>query len=151
MKLGDIKIIDLNASVVDDKLSKPSGGDYVFKSKRYVDYKGTGGRPDYWFRWIRHEQNNQFREERDAGFEGYTYVQSGVDPYWPESVPPDGEGHYIYGDVVLMKRPLMKELDARIENARLSRGMAQAKINAYKIQLREANADIPQGLIDELI
>ena len=151
MKLGDIKTIDLKNSVVDEKLSKPEDGNYVFKSKRYVAYNGSGPRPDWWFRWIRHEANNGFREEREARVEGYSYVQSGVDPYWPESVPPDGDGHFVYGDVVLMKRPLMMELDARLENARLSKGMAQAKINAFKSKLHEEAADIPQGLIDEMI
>jgi hypothetical protein len=151
MKLGDIKIVDLKNSIVDEKLSKPKECDFVFKLKRYVSYKGTSGRPDVWFRWIRHEKNTDYREEREARVEGYSYVQHGVDPYWPESVPPDGEGHFVYGDVVLMKRPLIKELDARLENARLSKGMAQAKINAFKSQLREENAGIPQGLIDEMI
>lgn len=151
MKLGNVKVVDLKNSVVDEKLSDAKNGNYVFKTKKYIDYMGRADRPAWWFRWIRHEPSNGLREEREAKIEGYSYVQHGVDPYWPESIPPDADGHFVYGDVVLMKRPLVKELDARIENLRLSRGAAQAKINAFKTQLGAEHGDIPQRLIDELI
>ncbi|MCK9597891.1 MAG: hypothetical protein M0R06_02550 [Sphaerochaeta sp.] len=151
MNLADIKIVDLKTSVVDEKLSKPKDGNYEFKSKKYIDYKGRSGRPDYWFTWIRHEPSNNFREEREARYNSYTYVVQGVDPYWPEPLVPDAEGHYVYGDVVLMKRPLLTELDARIKNAELSRGMAKAKVNAFNNALIGENAELSDKMIKSIL
>lgn len=151
MKLGDVKIVDLSASVLNDELSKPEQGEYVFKSKRYVDYHGREARPNWWFRWIRNAPHNGFREVIEARANGYSFVQNGVDPYWPEGGVLDGNGHYVFSDTVLMKRPLAMELEVRYENLVLSKGMAQGKVNAFKSGLAAEGANVPSGLIDELI
>lgn len=144
-------IVDLNTSVIDKKLSKPELDQYEFDSKKYIDYKGRAGRPDYWFQWIRHEPSNGFREEREARYNHYTYVVKGVDPYWPEPLVADAEGHYVYGDVVLMKRPLLVEVNERLKNAELSRGMAKAKVNAFKNALIGENADLSDKMIESIL
>jgi glycosyltransferase involved in cell wall biosynthesis len=151
MKLRDVRIVDLRTSVIDKALSKPEQAQYVFKSKQYISYRGKGPRPDYWFKWILHDKNHSYREEHEAMMRGYTYVVSGVDPYWPETVPPNGDGQYVYcGDVVLMKQPLLKYLDERLENAKLSKGLSQAAITAFESELRDGGAELSQKLIDQL-
>lgn len=158
MYLGQVKVIDLRHSVWDEKKSNRKKGDYVITKKAYARdlYHGPMRSP-WWFRWIRNEPNNRFREVRDAKIEGYTFVTLD-DPYWPEGVSPDEayEGHYTFGDVILMKRPLLDELRARKHARDLSDGQAMAKREQFNEQMRDQGAaltnkddDLLQQMLDD--
>lgn len=158
MYLGQVKVIDLRHSVWDEKKSNRKKGDYVITKKAYVrDLYHSPMRSPWWFRWIRNEPTNRFREVRDAQIDGYTFV-SLDDPYWPEGVTPDeaSEGHYTFGDVVLMKRPLLDELKSRKHTRDLSDGQAMAKRQQFNEQMREQGAaltnkddDLLQQMLDD--
>lgn len=151
-------VIDLRHSVWDEKKSNRKKGDYVITRKVYIgqEYR-TPTQSPWWFRWIRNEPTNRFREVRDAKIEGYTFVTLD-DPYWPEGITPDeaNEGHYTFGDVVLMKRPLLDELKARKHARDLSNSMGMAKKQAFNEQMREQGSaltnqddELLQRMIDD--
>ncbi len=159
MYLGQVGIIDLRNSVWDENKSNRKKGDYVITKKVYVrDLYNTPMRPPWWFRWIRNEPTNRFREVRDAKIDGYTFVTLD-DPYWPEGVTPDEayEGHYTFGDVILMKRKLLDELRARIHTRKISDSQGMAKKQQFQESMRDQGAglttqdeDMLQQMEDEL-
>lgn len=108
MFLSDVKIIDLKASTIDKEKSDPKKGKYVFKKKVYLSYKEDAPRPEreWWFSWNRHTPEGG--EIRDWQIKwGFEFVTTN-DSYWPEGVPPNAEGHYIFSkDAVLMRCPLI--------------------------------------------
>ncbi len=158
MYLGQVKVIDLRHSAWDEKKSDRKKGDYVFTKKAYVrDLYLTPMRSPWWFRWIRNEPANRFREVRDAKIEGYTFVEVD-DPYWPEGVSPDSayEMDYACGAAILMKRKLIDELRARKHAKDLSDGMSMAKKNQFNEQMRDQGSaltnrdeELLQELLDE--
>ncbi|MFA5715898.1 MAG: hypothetical protein WC998_09165 [Candidatus Paceibacterota bacterium] len=112
-------IIDLRRSKWDKEHSKEKEGFFVFDpvpdSKVYLkrtDYSDASIRPDYVMFFI--------SEEEDDPRSGMMYWSSkyqatpiiaGVDPFWPEGMKPNSEGHYVYIDSILVKVPLMIWLD----------------------------------------
>jgi len=131
MNLMDIRIVDLGNSAYDEEASRPKQGEYVFKSKRYVTYKGDGPRPNWFFTWERYEPTNGYREVSAAKAGGFSFVNVDTDKYWPEGMAPDAEGKYVFGDAVLMKCPLVDELQRRFNNRELSKTGGTRQMEAF--------------------
>ncbi len=153
MYLQDIKVIDLRFSEVDKKKSNPKEGSYEFKKKVYVDFKGNKeARPNYWFTWCRYDPVNNYRELREWKIMwGYTPVNIDTDPYWPESVPPDVNGNYVFGDLILVKCRLIDYLKRQLEDMQRSKSASQAKLDGWQAQMEKAGASIPESMIKELV
>ncbi len=153
MYLQDIKVIDLRFSEVDKKKSNPKEGSYEFKKKVYVDFKGNKeARPDVWFTWCRYDPVNNYRELRVWKIMwGYTPVNIDTDPYWPESVPPDASGNYVFGDLILVKCRLIDYLKRQLEDMQRSKSASQAKLDGWQAQMEKAGASIPESMIKELV
>ncbi len=147
MKLREIRDVDLTASVIDKEHSNPAKGEYEFISKKYV---GEAGTPPYFFTWERYSPENHYRDVSEAKAKGFTFVQAGVDPYWPESVVPNAEGLYVFGDLVRMKCRLVEEVERRAENAELSRGAGKAKLNAFRASAKNMGVDITDEAMERL-
>jgi hypothetical protein len=150
MNLMDIRIVDLDNSVYDKETSNPKKGEYVFSSKRYVTYKGDGPRPNWFFTWERYEPTNGYREVSAAKANRFTFVNVDADKYWPEGVAPDAEGKYVFGDAVLMKCPLVDELERRFKNQELSKNGGKQGMESFSNTVRHdggvPTGDILQGL-----
>jgi hypothetical protein len=150
MKLAQIRVIDLGSSVIDEKKSNPKKGEYVFISKRYVSYQGAGPRPNWFFTWERYTPVNGFREIEDAKSRGFSFVEAGIDPYAADSVTPNALGYYVFGDLVLMKCPLLMELERRVEQAELSKGAGKAKLAAFRQEVRAEGGEVSEDLMSLL-
>lgn len=150
MQLHEIRTIDLSKSVIDPKMSDPDKGKYVFLKKVYTT--GQNSSDHYHFGWCRYEPRNGYRELREWEVKfGYTPVTNKVDPYYPEGMTPNAEGHYVYGDLIRVKCPLISHLEAMEANEKLSRGAAKGKIDAFKNQMRREGGAIPDSMIDDMI
>jgi len=155
--LGEIKIVDLTNSDWDREKSDPGRGEYAFTGKKvYVDgeaYRTTARRPAWFFCWIRYDSRDGFKDVRDHQIKWkYSYVTPD-DPYWPEGLPPDVNGRYVYGDVVLMKCPLIEELRKRELARQMSEGMAMSSYQKFENTVDEAGAGLSPGdehYIDQL-
>ena len=153
MYLQDIKLIDMRFSIWDKKKSDPKEGSYEFDKKVYVDFMGNKeARPDVWFTWCRYDPSNNYRELREWKIMwGYTPVNIDTDPYWPESVPPDVNGNYVFGDLILVKCRLIDYLKRQLEDLKRSKSASQAKLDGWQAQMEKAGASIPESMIQELI
>lgn len=135
MFLHEIRIIDLKRSKWDEKASKPERGQYTWTDKQYIGYKDKGIRPDKYFTWVRYNPQDGLKDVRDYQIKwGYSFVEYPVDPYYPEGLSPDVEGHYRYGDVVLMKCNLMDELLKRQREQKMSRDASMSRFQSFKDQ-----------------
>lgn len=129
--LYEIKIVDIKKSTIDKEKSVPDRDEYVFTEKVYTSHPM---RDDKWqFKWgrdalpgmgSRMENTPQLWK---ADF-GATYVVPS-DGYWPEGIPRNSQGHYLYpnGDSVLVKIPLERYADK-----------VQADRQAHKDELNSA-------------
>lgn len=150
MLLHEIKIIDLRNSEWDKRSSNPKSGKYSFLEKTYVDYKGgTGVRPEHHFQWVPKDKRSQMAYRHM----GYTPVECEIDPYWPEYIDPDAEGHYVFADdVILMKCPLLKFLLRKEDEEKIR--MAQtgrSRMLQVKDEIDRAGAGITERDIEEAI
>jgi len=106
--LRDIDIIDMNRSIVDEERSEPENGLYFFKEKVSItdkSYKDAATCPDDVLKWgVMTEDGRQIRKWRLVY--NFDFVVHKEDPYYPEGAELDGEGHWIFGDAILMKCPL---------------------------------------------
>lgn len=153
MTLGEIRIVNLRDSVWDKEASKPDKGEYVFQSKRYVPYDiskcGSEPMPEHFITWERYENRSSYREISQAKASGFSYVVVG-DPYWPEGVAPDAEGKYVYGDVVLMKCPIVAELQRRIDRDTRNRNGVQQSADSFNAAARAAGVTPYQELLGKI-
>jgi hypothetical protein len=151
--LNEIQIVDLNNSLWDKEKSDPSKGEYEFTKKVYIDYQTKVQRPNWYFTWVRNNPRDGYKDVRDYQVKWkFTYVTKD-DPYWPEGLSPDVNGQYTYGDVVLMKCPLIEELKRRKLSKDMSDGQAMSGIKAFDKAADEAGAGLTskdQDYIDKL-
>jgi len=120
-------------------------GSYKFKKKVIVDYFGERApAPEHYLKWVRYDQSNNYRESRDmAAAWNYSYVEPGIDPYWPEGVGPT-DGKYVYGDLVLMKVPLREYLVQRHEAIqRAKQGKANA-VARFEAEVEKSGSRVPR-------
>ena len=128
--------VDLIRSDWDKNKSRPEEGFYVFREKVYLkstDYDDSDLRPKHVCIWNRYDKVNNFREftewQRDLNADAVTVE----DPYWPEGIAPNSEGHYVHMDSILMKVPTERWIKKRRDDmARYDKGREQmdAQFNA---------------------
>ena len=176
MYLNDIRIVDMNVSklAIDEKITKLQkgrgheaelekakaekkrqqiNGEYEFIEKRYIDFKGDKqARPPYWFTWCRYEPGNNYLDYR--GYKAkwnYSPVNMDEDNYWPDGQPPNAEGNYIFGDLILVKCPLIDYLRRKLMEKKLSEGGARAKLEKFHSDMDREGAAIPDAEMEKLL
>jgi hypothetical protein len=151
--LQEIQVVDLNNSSWDKEKSDPSKGEYEFTKKEYIDYNTKSRRPAWFFTWVRNNPSDGFKDIRDYQVKWkFSYVTPD-DPYWPEGMSPDVQGHYTYGDVVLMKCPLVEELLRRKLAKDMSDGQAMSGVKGFQAKAENAGAGLSskdQDYIDNM-
>lgn len=150
--LSDVRIIDLKHSKWNETTSSPKKGVYDFSEKSYVNYADKGRRPDFFLTWERWEPSNGYREFNQSRVKYQaSHVLVSEKQFWPEGVPPDGEGKYVFGDAVLIKYPLIVELKRRAEAREISMRGAKARLDRFKGEMKRGGSDISDAMIDEML
>jgi hypothetical protein len=147
-QLRDIRIVDLKHSIWDKEKSEPKKGKYIFKKKVKINYFDKGKRPEWWFYLCRYDSRNNYRELSEMRYTlDATPVTLGEDEYWPEGLVPNAEGHYVFGDLILVKYPLITYLKNRQRAQELSMRARGTKTTHPKLQ--QFKADVrKQSLAD---
>lgn len=151
MNLADLKkqLVDLRRSEYDKDRSKPEDGQYVWKKKVYLrhdDYKDDQTRPEWVYRWVAFDEDEDFRNfnhwKQSYFAEVVDYKTAEV---YPEPLVPTAEGHYRWMDMILMKVPLVAHME-RVEADRKrfdkARQGLQKKFNSDAAREEAAEEDI---------
>jgi len=162
--LQGVKLVDLRNSELDLPEDKKSAekvkalmyetGEFKFKpgKKMYVNFYDEGRRPPYWFTWCRYSETNNYRDLYEWKQQwGYSPVNRDNDPFWPEPVPPNPDGHYVVGDVILVKVPLVNHLKRVLEERAISNLGARAKLKQFNATMRQSGASLPPDMIEQMM
>jgi len=152
MYLQDIKLVDLKASKWDKAKSEPKKGTYVFSDKKYVDSKHPDAsmRPQWKFLWNRYSPVDNYRDVRDWEIKwGFSFLTTD-DPYWPEGVPPDAEGKYVFGDLVMMKCPILNWIRKRKREIEASERAPEASKRAFMQEAKNHGIDVTEEVLEEM-
>jgi len=144
-------IVDLRRSEWDKQKSDPSSGKFVFTGKKvYVrneDYLKKGIRHKYRLEWVQYDPQGGLTMLKTYQYQlGADFVVAGKDPYWPEGLEPDAEGHYRFMDTVLMKIPLDRWTEKRKREIDRANREADNVRRAFKRRVSEADR---RAVIDE--
>jgi len=157
MDLSQIKFVDMRLSKWDKKTANPKEGKYDFEEKVYVDYRGAkASRPDIHLYWERYDPRNNYLELREAkyrfGNSGYVPVEMDTDPYWPEPLAPDVNGHYVFGDLILVKCRLLDYLQDKKERKMIdAQQTGQKKLDKLQADMEREGASISVTELEELL
>ena len=151
MMLHEIKIVDLNHSEWDKKLSNPESGKYHFVKKTYIDYHGGKGiRPEHHLLWVSKTPREIMTWKTRYG---YTLVEFGIDPYWPEDIAPNEEGHFVFSDdVVLMKCSLLEYLKRKEKDQEIMRRQqGRSMIQGLQEEINRTGMGLPDNWMDKAL
>lgn len=127
-------------------------GKFRFKKKVYTDYKNRANRPKDYLQWNRYSAHNDFMEVRDWEAQwGYELVKAVNDPYWPEGLKPNAEGHFRYGDCILMKIPFLNYLMKRVESISRSEIGLKDRLAKFKSDVEKSGGEVPEEIIGEVM
>jgi len=135
--LREIKIVDLKRSQLDEKKSSKSKGIYAFVpgGKKYVNRDSLVA-DNVFFSWCQYNERDGFRMLNEWRVKyGYEPVKNGEDPYWPEGALMNPEGYWTYGDLVLVRAPLDREMARRERDVKIA-GADKKPSEAGKDRLR---------------
>jgi len=107
--LSDIKIVDLNRSEIDEEKSDRKKGKFKFKKKVYFkqsDYLDGAVRPQHIIKHVGYEGENAVSSFMTYQRLWQAELLTTDDPYWPEPLPADANGHYPFQDGIFVKIPI---------------------------------------------
>lgn len=121
MPIRTPRFIDKTRSDIVWEKSIPDDGVYVFRNdgKVYLkgsDYDDTAGRPEHVCLWQRYDKVNDYAEMREWQRTLDAECITVDDPYWPEGISPNLEGHYVRGDSIAMKIKTNRWIQKRVED-----------------------------------
>ncbi len=151
MYLQQVKFIDVNRSEWNKETSKPNEGIYDFTKKAFVNNDKKESRTDWHFEWVPWNKNTNYREFSEYKTRyGADFVKAGVDPFIPDGVPPDGDGHYLFmNDVVLIKYPLLTWLRKQDEASKMSMRVGRDRLKSFNENMAAQGAGLPDGFAEE--
>jgi len=124
---------------------------FVFERKAYADYYDRTRRSPYFFSWCRYDRRSEFRDLFEWKTEGWTEIQRGEDPFWPEGCPPNEKGHFTSGDLIAVKRPLLDHIQEQLEQQAQSRGGARERLEKFHQARKAQGGAIPEAMFQELL
>lgn len=136
--IAEVIFIDMERSVIDEERSKPAKGVYFFRGTPTVitnaSYKNAETCPDYVYKWGRHTEDGRSLNKWIFQY-GYDFVTHGEDKIYPQGAQLDADGHWIFGDGVLMKISLEAYMQRKSRELR-------SIDEAQKARKRQFNKDI---------
>ena len=126
-------------------------GFWKFKEKVLISYHEPGARPPHWFEWCRYDNRDNYRHLSEWRYQFGHVPVTRDDPFWPENVPLNENGHYVIGDLCLVRCRLIDHLKRRWEETESAKKAGQGKIDEFEAAVKTQGDQIEQSLIQELI
>jgi hypothetical protein len=151
MYLQDIRFIDLRNSDWDEKQSDPAKGAYQFGKKVYLKYRDNS---NFHYAWCRYDGRSipPYADLWDWKTQwGYTPVEAGKDEVWPEGMPPNENGQYVLGDLILVKTPMKNYLEKRARELGASENASKAIIKQFYNESRAMGMDVDEATVGQIL
>jgi hypothetical protein len=146
------KIVDLTKSVVDVgdsgikekdwkaiKKALDEGG-AKFVKKVYYEYKIPLSQCPYHFGWSAVEPSGMTINKWKTQM-GYSFVTEN-DPYYPEGLTKNEEGHYQMGDSVLMRCPVLTYIQRKMESMKRADDQLRSTKEKFATTMKQAGAGL---------
>jgi hypothetical protein len=147
MHLGQIKLVDLKRSQIDEEKSDPKKNKYFFKKKVHTKYPFADDAYAYKWNTIDETPNRISPEEEWKILYNFDYVVAGQDSVWPEGAKLDANNHYVFGDAILMKCRIEDYLAKRKKEVAKSEKAYKAEVDKYRASLRRVGRQV-KGKVD---
>jgi hypothetical protein len=122
-------------------------GTAVLKDRTYI--KPDSG-PDHYIWWCRYNAPNYLEYRTAMNTLPARAVSVDTDPYYPEGFEVDANGHFVFGDLILMKRKYADYLKDEIAKVKRSRGSSKALMAEYEELTKSEGVELPQQTADGL-
>lgn len=149
MYLQEMPKVDINHSTIDAQNSNPEQGHYTFLNKVYVNYQNPETRPPWYLAWCRWTDKNNYQEFNDWKTKWGFSLCTIEDGYWPEGLAPT-DGHYITGDLILVKCPLASYIKRRKHEIKMSEDSTKSIVQRFKAEAKAAGVELDENLIRSL-
>lgn len=150
MYLQDIKFVDLRHSDWDKEKSKRETGEYIFDNKVYLKYRKNPAFHLAWCRYNPHSTPPYADLWEWQVMWGYTPVTT-MDDYWPEGIPPNADGKYVNGDLILVKTPMKNYLKKRADEMGASENASKAIINQFYNESKAMGMDVSKDTLQQIL
>ena len=160
MSVKDIMdhIVDLDKSKLDMEKSDPKRGAFVFdkvpNAKVYVPKKSAYAKDASLLPPVMVFPVSRMEDDLQSGITYWRFeygaepIVAGVDPYWPEPLKPDAEGHYVYKDTIFVKVDTFTWLN-KIDKDRKRFDKAADQIGrTFQAQAETAGGGLHKGDVD---
>jgi hypothetical protein len=136
-----------NISTWKEDLKGLTGETSSLKTKTYYN---ADSKPKHWLWWCRWDPPKSIEYRTAKTTLPASAVSVDTDPYWPEGFEPDVEGHFIHGDLILMKRPYVDHLKDEIAKIKRSKGSAKAKMDEFNEMTKREGAGLSGKAKDDI-
>jgi len=148
--IGEIPFIDMERSEVDEERSKPEKGIYFFKGEPTVitpdSYKRAETCPDFVYKWGRHTEDGRSLNKWIFQYH-YDFVTHKEDRIYPQGAQLDAEGHWTFGDGVLMKIPLEVYMKRKARELRSINEDQKARRQQFQADVAAADPKFGKGAV----
>lgn len=148
--IAEIPFIDMERSEIDEERSKPEKGIYFFKGEPTVitsdSYKRAETCPDFVYKWGRHTLDGRSLNKWIYQY-GWDFVTHGEDKIFPQGAQLDAEGHWIFGDGVLMKIPLEKLMQRKAREQKISENQQKAVRSKFRQDVAASDNKLGKGAV----
>ncbi|MFH2074362.1 MAG: hypothetical protein ABIJ57_03305 [Pseudomonadota bacterium] len=151
MVLSQIKIIDKRLSKFDAEGSNPKKGEYAWTEKVPWKARRDGSLDEYFVSWgALKRDGTPGPMTQDWQLDGWEFVRPS-DNYFPDGLPPNTDGLYVFKDAVLMKIPMKKYLEIRKNNMKRADRGYREMIQQFESQAKAEGVGLDKDMLDKMV
>jgi hypothetical protein len=152
MLLQDVRIIDKRYSQFDAKKSDPDKGQYCWIKKEYIDGRRFDKNKEWKLWWAPYDVENNLKKywawKAKLQFEP---VNVKKDPFVADGAIVNDTDWWVFGDLVLVKMPLLDYLMKKDAERRISKKGGKSELMSFYEQTKAQGAALPDNIIDDLM
>lgn len=144
------RILDLKASKVDTEKSTPAN--YVFKGDK--KYYSKRSKPKFITKWCTVPNEKERGVPLLKSWEflyGFTPVKFNDFDYWVEGITPDGSGHCIHGDAILVKIPIEKYVEKVKADRKASVDATVSGVRSFKARTQKTGGELKNDIVSDIL
>ena len=148
--IAEVIFIDMERSEIDEERSRPTKGIYFFKGEPELitndSYKHADTCPDFVYKWGRHTEDGRSLNKWINQY-GWDFVNHGEDKIYPQGAQLDADGHWQFGDGVLMKIPLEVYMKRKAREQKAIEDAQKAVRGQFRADVAASDPKLGKGAV----